>query len=485
MKLSWLTNCHGWAGLLGALFCLLWFLSGMVMLFVPFPQLTEEKRLQSLPPIQWDSCCLTVDMLWRQIPSHAKVAQVRLVMTLGRPRFVAQALDGTVYAVPGDDLDTGVGFRVNDLNQEVVRSRYKVPAIITQVVRDLWTVQERFIPHRPLWKVSLYDDEGRELYLSSRTGEVVAETTSWQRGWNWVGAVVHWAYLPEFRGHLFEWKQTLSGLAIVGVVSMGTGLWMGIMRLKRSSTGMLESPYGGWWRWHHRLGLSVGFFGLTWTFSGLLTFDEGRWFSAQTPTDVQREQFLGEGIRPQDMAISLREAWQRIQPVPPVREVVIAKVAGKVHYVFRHDAHHQVVMPAHQATGWPSDRIERKLLVQGAEAATGYVSVTVEELSKGDGYYYSTIHRPRVLPVVRIVLDDPASTWLHIDQRTAQILDVMDRSRRTFRWIVNGLHSWDVGWLQEQISVRRGLVLVFLVLGSALTGTGFWIGTRRIWSRTQ
>lgn len=157
---------------------------------------------------------------------------------------------------------------------------------------------------------------------------------------------------------------------------------------------------------------------------------------------------------------------------------MIAKVAGKAHYVFRHDAHHQVVVPAYLATGWTSDRIEQTLLVEGAEAATGYVSVKAEELSDGDGYYYPTMHRPRVLPVVRIVLDDPASTWLHIDQRTGQILDVMDRSRRTFRWIVNGLHSWDVGWLQEQASVRRGLVLLFLVLGSALTGTGLWIGMR-------
>lgn len=317
MTLRWLMNCHRWAGLLGALFCLLWFLSGMVMLFVPFPQLTEEKRLQWLPSIQWDHCCLEVDVLWRQIPSDVTVAQVRLIMTIGGPRFVVHDLDRTVYAVSGDDLDTGMGLRVSDLDQEAVRSRYDGPVTVTQMVRDLWTVQERFIPHRPLWKVSLHDDEGRDLYLSSRTGEVVAETTSWQRGWNWVGAIVHWAYLPAFREHRLEWKQTLSGLAIVGVVSMGTGLWIGIIRLKRSSTGMLQSPYGGGWRWHHRLGLCAGFFGLTWAFSGLLTLDDGRWFSVPTPTDVQRERFLGEGIRPQDMAISLREAWQRIQPVPP------------------------------------------------------------------------------------------------------------------------------------------------------------------------
>jgi hypothetical protein len=47
----WLVLGHRWLGIGTALFFLAWLLSGLVMMYVPFPGLTEAERLAALPPI--------------------------------------------------------------------------------------------------------------------------------------------------------------------------------------------------------------------------------------------------------------------------------------------------------------------------------------------------------------------------------------------------------------------------------------------------
>ena len=50
---------HKWLGVVLALFFLMWFVSGVVLYFVPFPSLSQAERLAALPPLQLPAdCCL-------------------------------------------------------------------------------------------------------------------------------------------------------------------------------------------------------------------------------------------------------------------------------------------------------------------------------------------------------------------------------------------------------------------------------------------
>src|ERR1700761_4816886 len=51
---------HRYLGIAFGLLMVLWCLSGMVMMYVPYPQLTEAERVQHLPPIDWTHCCSPV-----------------------------------------------------------------------------------------------------------------------------------------------------------------------------------------------------------------------------------------------------------------------------------------------------------------------------------------------------------------------------------------------------------------------------------------
>ena len=50
---------HRWLGILLCLFMALWFLSGVVMMYVGYPKLTQQEHLQHLPGLTGNGCCIT------------------------------------------------------------------------------------------------------------------------------------------------------------------------------------------------------------------------------------------------------------------------------------------------------------------------------------------------------------------------------------------------------------------------------------------
>jgi hypothetical protein len=48
----WLYLVHRWMGMAGCLLIAMWFVSGLVMMYVAFPALTEAERLAGLPVLE-------------------------------------------------------------------------------------------------------------------------------------------------------------------------------------------------------------------------------------------------------------------------------------------------------------------------------------------------------------------------------------------------------------------------------------------------
>src|SRR5580700_2860857 len=53
-QLFWL---HRYLGITIGALMVMWCLSGVVMMYVDYPQLQEHERLNHLSPIAWDQCC--------------------------------------------------------------------------------------------------------------------------------------------------------------------------------------------------------------------------------------------------------------------------------------------------------------------------------------------------------------------------------------------------------------------------------------------
>src|SRR5262252_7209348 len=73
---------HRYLGISVGILMLLWFASGIVMMYVGFPRLTEQDRVSVLAPIPWQACCRVADGL---IPDDQQFYRVQVETLLGVP----------------------------------------------------------------------------------------------------------------------------------------------------------------------------------------------------------------------------------------------------------------------------------------------------------------------------------------------------------------------------------------------------------------
>ena len=135
-----------------------------------------------------------------------------------------------------------------------------------------------FDRHRPLFRVGLGDAAATEVYVSSLTGEIVLDTTRYERAWNLVGSVLHWIYPTVLRSNWSLWDRVVWTLSLLALIAALLGAVLGLARIKPRG-GLIGSPYRGWHALHHLIGLAATVFVLTWIFSGWLSMDHGRLFS--------------------------------------------------------------------------------------------------------------------------------------------------------------------------------------------------------------
>jgi hypothetical protein len=73
---------HRYLGIAVGLLMLVWFLSGIVMMYVGFPQPLGAERLLGLPNINWQACCHVAD---GALPDDQPMTRAEIEMLLGVP----------------------------------------------------------------------------------------------------------------------------------------------------------------------------------------------------------------------------------------------------------------------------------------------------------------------------------------------------------------------------------------------------------------
>ena len=346
---------------------------------------------------------------------------------------------------------------------------------------DQWTVSGSLSPFRPLHRVALHDEAGTELYVSGRTGEVVRDTTSHERIWNWLSANLHWIYPFQLVRHRDLWTDIVVWLSIAATLLAVTGLAAGLLRwrFKRRYRNGRRSPYLGWARWHHMGGLVAGIFVLTWIFSGLMSMNPWKLFPAKTAAPDELVRFYGgeldTGTFSRSLVATLRDQDAK------VKEIVWARFAGRPYYVFYGAPHESLLYAADRLEPGnkqfsASDILERaRVLIPGATLTRS------DWLTQYDNYWYSRDHREslRVLPVLRVRFDDAAATWFHVDPHSGQIIERLSRANRVQRWLYNGLHSLDFNFLLRHRPAWDAVMILLALMGFMLSVTGVVMGIRR------
>lgn len=466
---------HRYLGVsIGALM-LMWFASGIVMLYVPYPDLPEQDRLAMLEPIRWQACCgipaspssLQQPIDRAAVESVAGVLALRFVLP-GGPETLA-SIDASVPEVPSDLAHARL------IASDAAR-RWGVtptqPATAETIVRDQWTVSGEYNPDRPLTLFRFNDRAHTEIYVSSQRGRVVLRTTARQRFWNWLGAVPHWLYPTVLRSHARAWSQVVIWTAVLGVFLTTLGLYLGIVQFTLRGKRLL-SPYAGIWNWHHSLGLLFGILALTWVGSGLISMNP--WGFLDGGPGLQ----AASAARPitwGEVRTSLA-GIARSPAVPNIVDLVMAPMAGHLYWIATQQGGAKVRL---DAAGQASTMTEKDLLSAAQQVAglPGIASATL--LQREDAYYYRRSGAIQ-LPVFRAIVNDPDHTRLYLDPMSGRLLGQIDADGRWQRWLFDGLHRLDFSAVLRMSLIWRALVLLLLAGGLALSATGTYLAVRRVW----
>jgi hypothetical protein len=456
------------------MFCLafaVWFTSGLVMVFVPFPSLGEQARQARSEVL--DLAQVTVD------PGQAmKLAgggtELRLVASNGRSRYVVRngnvqtvvdARDGAVFAL----LDAAAARRVaSHFSGRPVRD------VSGPLAYDQWVVHQKFDPWRPFFRADLGDAAHTSLYVSARTGEVMQQTTRWERGWNWIGSVPHWLYFTFLRQSFHAWDWTMWCIALAALAGASVGTFLGIyrtyQRISQKRPGW--SPFKGLWRWHHGLGLTAAAFVLMWIFSGWLSMDHGRIFSRGVPDPDSVARYEGGPLQEVLSGIS-PDAFAGLQGSS---EVIFSAVGGEPIVVGLGDSGRRVVRPGSHANDTLTATLPESLV--GDALREVWPQAAVQPLDKKDELYRSADGLAD--DAMRFKLFQGGSTELYIDRATGRVLLEENTSRRAYAWSYFALHTTHFPGLSDHPTLRTTIQVSLLLLGLLFSVTGMMMGYKRL-----
>jgi hypothetical protein len=462
---------HRWLGIAGSLLFVVWFLSGIVLMYAGMPGLSDQERRSRLPPLDLSTARVSPEdaaygaLVWPR--------RLRIGMLGDRPAY--RFFDGqswtTVFADSGRPVDALT------VEESLAVARAFLPGQASTLQYDTrlddadqWTFDLRGL--MPLHRIVVGDGEGTVLYVSDQTAEVVLDTNRRERRWGYAGAVLHWFYFTSFRRDTTRWAQAVIWTSIAGCVLSLTGLFWGLWRYSPSSRYRLrgrrsQSPYAGYMRWHHYAGLAFGGATFTWIFSGLLSMEPWNWHPGTSPSPSQREAVAGGPVPYEDLSLTtLRQALAALSAADVPRELDAFRFDGHPYL-----ASDKALVPATEDGGTPFEMFDQTAMTAAAERAMPGVPVSdATWLTSYDAYYYDRGGRAP-LPVLRVRYADPQRTWLYLNPRRGVVARREVRLTRLNRWLYHGLHSLDFPFLYWKRPLWDIVVIVLSAGGIAISVT--------------
>jgi PepSY-associated TM region len=424
---------HRYLGIVFSLLFLMWFVSGIAMIYArSMPALTSESRLEHLPVLNPSLIRLSPAEAFAKSGAFAPPAGATLLTILNRPAYRFGGRGGsTVFADNGElfEMNAEQAAEAARLFTNLREDQLHPAGVLT--APDQWTLLERGA--LPMHRFTVDDDARTELYVSERTGEVAVLTTRASRSLAWIAAIPHWMYFEALRTKPQTWRKVVLWSSGLATISALIGLILGFIQYRRKRPHI---PYAGWLRWHYITGVIFGIFTLTWVFSGFLSMEPWFWAS---------DGGLGDGIREslQGGELDLTKFPVAVPPIiPGAKEVEYLTIQGAPYYRIQTAGPKRILFSA------PSLRVRTDLfstesLLARLTAANPEVKVLETTLLEDyDSYYYS-FGREAPLPVLRVKFDDPDSTWLYVDPKMSAVVGRAHRRERLQRWIYHGFHSLD------------------------------------------
>ncbi len=472
-----LYSLHRITGTVIALFFLMWFISGLVLIYHRFPRVdkaVQYEKMETLPSSLPD----IADYL-RQLPDSSKIRKINVRRLQGQTLFTVATKDST-YTFSTDTLHPvkPISF---DYIQQVAHDWVNAPVLKIDTLhkREQWIMYSRYEREMPVYKFYFDDKEKHQLYIAARSGEVLQFTNSTQRFWAWVGYIPHTFYIPFLRQHTDAWTNTLTVAGIIGLLAGLTGLYFGLSilckRYKRKRG--VDNPYRKrWYRWHYILGFVFGIFIVTWGLSGAISLQRiPRWvIPIEGDYSVSPEKLRGKVFPANKYVLDYRELRKAYPDLKAVE------------WTYYHNLPLYSIIAGNRSLMIDASSSEVKDLFLSEETVAGAIRKLHGEdipfritlIDKYDEYYLS-FDNDRHLPVYKVEVGNFDRSVYYIDSTTGHH-KYLNTNRKVKKWLFSAFHYLNIRWLVERHTLWTISIWTLCLGGAALSLTGVWLGVRYI-----
>lgn len=450
---------------------LMWFITGLVLIYHSFPDVNKETRnlhrdiiTDSLPPI--------TDLL-NQIPAEEQFKTLQLNQYKNQSLFTLttnKQLSLTNASLVPDKGPISQG------ELKAIASKWVDAPILkidTLQKRDVWIMYTRYLKELPIYKIHFDDKEKHQLYISSITGEVQQFTTQSERFWAYIGSIPHKFYIPALRQHTTIWINTLNILSAIAFIVVLSGfilafraLWKRY-RIQRNLSCPYKKPI---YKWHYLLGLIFGIFLLTWSISGILALKKVPQWMVKTHTNYHIPQKIkGKKIHPSQYKLDYRVLQKEFSELKQIEWEYFQGVP--IYHII--NGSQELYIDASADTLKILNLSEQNIR-QAIEHIHGADSKYTIELIHEYENYYLPWKRHLDLPVYKVTVDTEDNNLYYISPETGSY-KYLDNNKKARKFLFNTLHYLHNPWLMDKPEVWTILIWI-LVLGCITTlSTGVWL----------
>ena len=489
---------HRWIGIILGSLVFVWFASGIVMVFYPWPAYTESQRLALLSPLEPASSlvgfrrasAVAIDAL-----HHADIAGVHAVGPPVRARLMRWG-DRLVYQFWGDqggrfvpaalvDAATGASLSpvtsamATDAARAAVGPGSPMSAIDRLAVGDHYMMNNDYAAEFPAYRVQFADPARSAVSVSVRDGDPFGVVTTRTRLTTWFGTVPHWFYFQWLYDRHSVWNAVNIVMTSIGTLLALTGIVFGLAQLRlRRTRGAWPTPYRGVSRWHHLAGLVFGIIVLTWTFSAIWQ----NLGSDNLPRTGQDARARGGDVHWDEITVPETQAVARVRQSTsdsaPLLAIDLVQLQGEPGYALHLADGNEYWVDA--VTGdMRGEMTPTEALRVARSIAPGAPPHSVGRIHRYDFYYYARPGREMHLPAWRVQFADRERTTVYLDAVSGTPVGFVDGGARRTRWLRDALHSFDYPVLNQRRWLWYLVVLPLLLGGLLSTGTGVVLLVRR------
>lgn len=471
-----LYSTHRLLGTAISLLFLMWFITGLILIYHSFPDVDIQLKDKNREAISEN--LNSIDSLIQYIPTDEKIKRVELAQLAGQPIFTIET-NKDIYNV--DQKFNRVYEPISMPQLTNIASTWVNAPILkidTLEKRDIWIMYTKYIKELPIYKVYFDDNKKHELYIASKSGEVLQFTSRSERIWAYLGSIPHKLYIPALREHTDTWIRTLTTLATICFIVSLSGIILGIRAYIKRYKNMRkwQSPYSKLaYKWHHILGLFFGIFLLTWAISGMMALQKVPQWLVKTEQKLPITYKLGaHAFDLNDFKLNYKDIFSGISDVKQIT------------WNYFHDIPFYKVITGsdtHYINACTSQFSELSLSIEDITKAIKAIhgedaQMKFDYLTEYDEYYLQW-KRNLPLPVYLISVDSPDNNTYYISPESGYYKHV-DDNRKARKWLFNGFHYLHIKWLMDR-PVLWTIAIWTLSLGCIIVcSTGIWMGLRYI-----